>query len=115
MMHAAYDPFLPPGTQWRDLFSVVVVSACKPDFFDKDARRPVYQIATEDGMLREGFQVRGWVHVRWWVRASRGEMPALQGTGVALRWRSPLHRCEHREALLRLAHVHDPAGTRAGD
>ena len=37
---------------WKDLFEVVVVSACKPDFFSS-SRRPVYEIATDDGMLRE--------------------------------------------------------------
>jgi len=56
MMHATYDPFLPDGDSWRDLFSVVVVSACKPDFFDRGSRRPVYEIATADGMLRESFE-----------------------------------------------------------
>jgi len=56
MMHAAYDPFLPNGVGWRDLFSIVVVSACKPEFFSVAARRPVYEIATADGMLREGYK-----------------------------------------------------------
>lgn len=52
MMAAAYGPFLPDGMTWKDLFEVVVVSACKPDFFSS-SRRPVYEIATDDGMLRE--------------------------------------------------------------
>lgn len=56
MMHAVYDPFLPTGMSWRDLFSIVVVSACKPDFFDTASRRPVYEIANDDGMLREGYK-----------------------------------------------------------
>lgn len=56
MMHATYDPFLPDGMGWQDLFSIVVVSACKPEFFDATARRPVYQIANADGMLREGYK-----------------------------------------------------------
>jgi len=37
---------------WRDLFDVVVVSASKPEFFSTN-RRPVYEIVTDDGMLRE--------------------------------------------------------------
>jgi hypothetical protein len=57
MMHASYSPFLPEGMSWRDLFDVVVVSACKPEFFEPK-RRPVYEIVTEDGMLRETFQFR---------------------------------------------------------
>jgi len=53
MMHATYAPYLPAGMRWTDLFDVVVVSANKPEFFTT-ARRPVYEIATEDGYLREG-------------------------------------------------------------
>ena len=56
MMTAAYDVFLPEGVTWCDLFELVIVSACKPDFFDKTARRPSYEIATSDGMLRESFK-----------------------------------------------------------
>ena len=54
MMTATYEPFLPEGMRWSDLFDVVVVSACKPEFFST-TRRPVYEIATSDGFLREGF------------------------------------------------------------
>jgi len=44
---------LPGDMRWTDLFDVVVVSACKPEFFSPN-RRPIYEIATADGMLREG-------------------------------------------------------------
>ena len=57
MMHATYDPFLPEGMRWADLFDVVVVSACKPEFFG-ESRRPVYEIATADGFLREDHKYR---------------------------------------------------------
>lgn len=57
MMSASFEPFLPEGMSWADLFDVVVVSACKPEFFS-DKRRPVYEIATADGYLREGFEFR---------------------------------------------------------
>ena len=30
LMAAAYEPFLPSGTSWRELFDLVIVSACKP-------------------------------------------------------------------------------------
>src|SRR5690606_10439173 len=33
MMHAAFDPYLPKGMTWRELFDVVIVSARKPEFF----------------------------------------------------------------------------------
>jgi len=55
MMTATYEPYLPHGMAWADLFDVVVVSACKPEFFST-SRRPVYEIATADGFLREGFE-----------------------------------------------------------
>ena len=34
--------------KWWQLFDLVIVSACKPDFFS-EARRPSYEIATPDG------------------------------------------------------------------
>lgn len=34
MMSFAYDPFLPSGMRWRDLFDMVIVMARKPDFFN---------------------------------------------------------------------------------
>ena len=57
----AYEPFLPDGMKWWQLFDLVIVSACKPDFFS-EARRPSYQVATPDGMLREvqRFERSGW-------------------------------------------------------
>ncbi|MEW6337649.1 MAG: HAD-IG family 5'-nucleotidase [Acidobacteriota bacterium] len=50
MMAYALDPFLPPPTTWRDLFELVVVSARKPDFFERTM--PAFQVATSDGLLR---------------------------------------------------------------
>ena len=47
----AYEPFLPDGMKWWQLFDLVIVSACKPDFFS-EARRPSYEIATPDGRMR---------------------------------------------------------------
>jgi len=55
MMSRVYNRFLPEGMVWTDLFDLVVVSACKPEFFTSD-RRPVYEIATADGMMREHFR-----------------------------------------------------------
>lgn len=50
MMTFAFDRFLPDGMTWRDLFDVVVVSARKPTFFQQ--RSPLYEVATDDGLLR---------------------------------------------------------------
>jgi HAD superfamily 5'-nucleotidase-like hydrolase len=45
IMEYAFDPHLPPGSTWRDLFEAVVVSADKPDFFT--ATRPLFQVVDE--------------------------------------------------------------------
>ena len=50
MMSYAFDRFLPEGTSWRDLFDVVIVDARKPAFFTQ--RNPLYEVATDDGLLR---------------------------------------------------------------
>ncbi|HPC83650.1 MAG TPA: HAD-IG family 5'-nucleotidase [Thermoanaerobaculaceae bacterium] len=50
IMSYAFDPFLPPGTTWRTLFELVIVSARKPDFFSQ--RMPLFEVVTEDGLLR---------------------------------------------------------------
>ena len=55
LMSFVYDRHMPPGQTWRDLFNVIVVSACKPEFFGLE-RRPVYQMASKDGLLREHFR-----------------------------------------------------------
>jgi HAD superfamily 5'-nucleotidase-like hydrolase len=50
IMRFAVQPFLPDGMSWRELFDVVIVSARKPAFFT--TKSPVYEVATEDGLLR---------------------------------------------------------------
>jgi len=51
IMDYSFDPHLPSGTTWRDLFEAVVVSADKPDFFT--ASRPLFRIVDEAaGYLR---------------------------------------------------------------
>jgi len=50
MMAYAFDPFLPEGKGWRDLFDLVIVGARKPDFFK--AHAPFFEVVTEDGLLR---------------------------------------------------------------
>jgi HAD superfamily 5'-nucleotidase-like hydrolase len=50
MMKVAFDPFLPAGMEWRDLFDVVIVGARKPEFFT--TRSPLFEVVSEDGLLR---------------------------------------------------------------
>lgn len=53
MMHAAFDPYLPKGMTWRELFDVVIVSARKPEFFT--TRSPLFEVvetASGEGLLR---------------------------------------------------------------
>ncbi|WNG40941.1 HAD-IG family 5'-nucleotidase [Archangium violaceum] len=53
MMHAAFDPYLPKGMTWRELFDVVIVSARKPEFFT--TRSSLFEVVTapgQEGLLR---------------------------------------------------------------
>jgi 5'-nucleotidase len=50
IMKYAFDRFMPAGTNWRDLFEVVIVGARKPEFFT--GRAPLFEVATEDGLLK---------------------------------------------------------------
>ena len=50
MMKYAFDPYLPDGMTFRELFDYVIVGAGKPGFFTHNA--PFFEIATEDGLLR---------------------------------------------------------------
>lgn len=49
IMAYAFDRYL-QGASWRALFDVVIVSAHKPEFFT--ARGPIFEVITEDGLLR---------------------------------------------------------------
>jgi HAD superfamily 5'-nucleotidase-like hydrolase len=50
LMRYAFDPYLPRGTTWRDLFEVVIVQARKPEFFF--SKSPVFEIVNEKGLLK---------------------------------------------------------------
>ncbi len=51
MMSFAYDPYLPAGMGWRDLFELVIVGARKPDFFSSSL--PLFSVADEErGLLK---------------------------------------------------------------
>jgi HAD superfamily 5'-nucleotidase-like hydrolase len=59
LMRYAFDPYLPRGTTWRDLFELVIVQARKPEFFS--SRSPVFEIVSEEGLLKPalGLDARG--------------------------------------------------------
>ncbi len=50
MMDYTFNDFLPANTTWRDLFSLIIVSARKPGFFA--TRSPFFEVASEDGLLK---------------------------------------------------------------
>jgi 5'-nucleotidase len=50
IMSHALDPLIPGDVRWRDLFEVIILSARKPDFFTQ--QMPLFEVATEDGLLR---------------------------------------------------------------
>ena len=56
MMAQVIDRFLPKGMTWREIFHVIIVSARKPAFFSQSM--PLYEIVTEDGMMREKFRMK---------------------------------------------------------
>lgn len=53
MMAYTFDPFLPEGMTWRDLFDLSIVNARKPAFFT--AQPPAFEVVSDDGLLREHF------------------------------------------------------------
>ncbi len=53
MMAYTFDQYCPPGTTWRDLFDVVIVSANKPRFFS--AKDPIYRVEDEERSLLAPF------------------------------------------------------------
>ena len=50
MMRYAFDPFLPEGMSWRDLFDIIIVSARKPAFFSENL--PAFEVVDDSGLLR---------------------------------------------------------------
>lgn len=50
LMRYSYDPYLPRGGTWRDLFDLVIVSARKPEFFE--SRSPVFEVMADSGLLQ---------------------------------------------------------------
>ncbi len=51
IMEYAFDPHLPKGAVWRDLFEMVIVSASKPGFFSSS--NPLFRIVDEERSLLE--------------------------------------------------------------
>ncbi len=49
IMEHAFDPYLPAGMSWRDLFEAIIVSSDKPLFFT--ANKPLYKVVDEEASL----------------------------------------------------------------
>jgi HAD superfamily 5'-nucleotidase-like hydrolase len=49
IMTYSFDPYLPEGETWRDLFDTVIVSSAKPRFFS--SRNPLFKIIDEEAAL----------------------------------------------------------------
>ncbi|MCP4304091.1 MAG: HAD-IG family 5'-nucleotidase [bacterium] len=49
IMEYAFDPYLPKGMKWRDLFEAIIVSADKPAFFT--STKQLYKVVDEDAAL----------------------------------------------------------------
>lgn len=72
----ALSPWL-SGTPWRQLFELVIVSARKPEFFQR--RQAAFALASDDGMLREcpsGIRAPG-----VYVGGDAGQVEAYLGVG----------------------------------
>ncbi len=50
IMTYAMDPFLPGGMTWRDLFHIIIVSARKPAFFERN--EPAFEIINDEGHMK---------------------------------------------------------------
>lgn len=53
MLSYVFDGVLPGDETWSDLFDIAIVGARKPDFFTGTA--PAFEVATEDGLLRDHY------------------------------------------------------------
>ncbi len=50
MLTYAFDPYLPDGMTWRDLFDIAILGARKPVFFSEKA--PAFEVVDGNGLLR---------------------------------------------------------------
>jgi 5'-nucleotidase len=69
MMAYAFDPYLPEGVEWRDLFDLVIVAARKPAFFWESM--PLFEVVDDSGLARP-------------VRAEQGQRGVFLGGNAAL-------------------------------
>ena len=50
MMKWTFDPYLPKGTTWRDVFDLIIVAASKPGFFS--SRAGFLEVVSDEGLLK---------------------------------------------------------------
>lgn len=114
IMTYTFDPHLPDGMTWRNLFDMIIVSAGKPNFFLRD--QPAFEVVTEEGLLRPvvGSLKEGSIYVGGHARLveeafglSGGELmyvgdhveSDVHATKSILRWRTGLVLRELEEEL----------------
>jgi len=125
IMPYVFDPHLPAGMTWRDLFDMVIVSAGKPNFFLR--QQPAFEVVTEDGLLKPvvGALKEGAVYVGGHAGLveetfdlTGGEMmyvgdhveSDVHATKSILRWRTGLVLNELEEELASLKRFQDLQG-----
>jgi len=81
IMTYTFDPHLPDGMTWRNLFDMVIVSAGKPNFFLRE--QPAFEVVTEKGLLKPvvGSLKEGGVYVGGHARLVE-ETFGLQGGAI---------------------------------
>lgn len=121
MMQFAFDPHLPKGMTWRDVFDVVIVGARKPDFFT--TRSPLFEVVSEDGLLKPTVKgLRGnaaflggsATHVEQYLGVSGDEIlyvgdhmfGDVHVTKDVLRWRTALILRELEDEIVALQQFH---------
>ncbi len=121
MMQFAFDPLLPRGTTWRDVFDVVIVGARKPDFFT--TRTPLFEVVNEEGLLKptvKGLRQGGVYlggsasHVEQYLGVSGDEIlyvgdhmfGDVHVTKNVLRWRTALILRELEDEIIALQKFH---------
>ncbi|HEX04713.1 MAG TPA: HAD family hydrolase, partial [Bacteroidetes bacterium] len=77
IMEAGFDPELPEGTTWRDLFDLVIVSARKPSFFD--GSNAGFEVVEEEQGLLSPVGIQGLEEGRVYVGGNARMVEELWG------------------------------------
>jgi len=77
VMEAAFDPELPDGMTWRDLFDLIIVSARKPSFFD--GTNAAFEVVQDDKGLLSPVGIEGLQSGRVYVGGNAHMVEKLYG------------------------------------